>query len=160
MSRHCHVPHAKGQISSETSSILFLDILSGTTIKKPKFSSLEKNHLPAEINHIPKKISDSVEEVEIQKGKIQLVIKVKCLNAFSFSFLVVEIIVTWKLEEIYLYRGQLFQNPKLKISRTCCSAANGSGYCVCRGANKKIWVSLGQLLHDIHSTLSMIFQCY
>ncbi|XP_059700813.1 synaptonemal complex protein 2-like [Haemorhous mexicanus] len=46
------------------------DILSGTTIKKPKFSSLEKNHLPAEINHIPKKISDSVEEeVEIQKGQ-------------------------------------------------------------------------------------------
>ncbi|NWZ03143.1 SYC2L protein, partial [Loxia curvirostra] len=46
------------------------DILSGTTIKKPKFSSLEKNHLPAEINHIPKKISDSVEEeVELQKGQ-------------------------------------------------------------------------------------------
>ncbi|CAN8184392.1 unnamed protein product [Coccothraustes coccothraustes] len=46
------------------------DILSGTIIKKPKFSSLEKNHLPAEINHIPKKISDSVEEeVEIQKGQ-------------------------------------------------------------------------------------------
>ncbi|XP_066044194.1 synaptonemal complex protein 2-like isoform X3 [Chamaea fasciata] len=46
------------------------DILSGTIIKKPKFSSLEKNHLPSEINHIPKKISDSVEEeVEIQKGQ-------------------------------------------------------------------------------------------
>ncbi|XP_041331428.1 synaptonemal complex protein 2-like [Pyrgilauda ruficollis] len=45
------------------------DILSGTT-KKPKFSSLEKNHLPSEINHTPKKISDSVEEeVEIQKGQ-------------------------------------------------------------------------------------------
>ncbi|NWR11924.1 SYC2L protein, partial [Paradoxornis webbianus] len=69
-SGHCHVPHAKEQISSETSSILFLDTLSGTTIKKPKFSSLEKNHLPSEINHIPKKISDSVEEeVEIQKGQ-------------------------------------------------------------------------------------------
>ncbi|NWX56387.1 SYC2L protein, partial [Promerops cafer] len=46
------------------------DILSGTIIKKPKFSSLEKNHLPSEINHTPKKISDSVEEaVEIQKGQ-------------------------------------------------------------------------------------------
>ncbi|NXL22075.1 SYC2L protein, partial [Setophaga kirtlandii] len=68
--RHCHVPHAKGQISSETSYILFLDILSGTIIKKPKFSSLEKNHLPSEINHTPKKISDSVEEEEeIQKGQ-------------------------------------------------------------------------------------------
>ncbi|NXK62981.1 SYC2L protein, partial [Sylvietta virens] len=46
------------------------DILSGTIIKKPKFSGLEKNHLPSEINHTPKKISDSVEEeVEIQKGQ-------------------------------------------------------------------------------------------
>ncbi|NXP66721.1 SYC2L protein, partial [Chloropsis cyanopogon] len=46
------------------------DILSGTIIKKPKFSSLEKNHLPSEINHTPKKISDSIEEeVEIQKGQ-------------------------------------------------------------------------------------------
>ncbi|NXE59986.1 SYC2L protein, partial [Calcarius ornatus] len=46
------------------------DTLSGTVIKKPKFSSLEKNHLPSEINHTPKKISDSVEEeVEIQKGQ-------------------------------------------------------------------------------------------
>ncbi|NXQ34328.1 SYC2L protein, partial [Alaudala cheleensis] len=46
------------------------DVLSGAIIKKPKFSSLEKNHLPSEINHIPKKISDSVEEeVEIQKGQ-------------------------------------------------------------------------------------------
>ncbi|NXY54872.1 SYC2L protein, partial [Callaeas wilsoni] len=46
------------------------DILSGTIIKKPKFSSLEKNHLPSEINHTPKKISDSVEEeAEIQKGQ-------------------------------------------------------------------------------------------
>lgn len=59
--------------------------------------------MPSEINHTPKKISDSVEEEEeIQKGKIQLVIKVKCLNAFSFSFLVVEIIVMWKLEVMYL----------------------------------------------------------
>ncbi|NWI39213.1 SYC2L protein, partial [Picathartes gymnocephalus] len=46
------------------------DILSSTDIKRPKFSSLEKNHLPSEINHIPKKFSDSVEDkVEIQKGK-------------------------------------------------------------------------------------------
>ncbi|XP_041269230.1 synaptonemal complex protein 2-like [Onychostruthus taczanowskii] len=46
------------------------DILSGTIIKKPKFSSLEKNHLPSEVNHTPKKISDSVEEeVEMQKGQ-------------------------------------------------------------------------------------------
>ncbi|NWT66492.1 SYC2L protein, partial [Prunella himalayana] len=46
------------------------DILSGTIIKKPKFSSLEKNHLPPEINHTPKKNFDSVEEdVKIQKGQ-------------------------------------------------------------------------------------------
>ncbi|NXR31179.1 SYC2L protein, partial [Zosterops hypoxanthus] len=46
------------------------DILSGTIIKKPKYSSLEKNQLPSEINHTPKKISNSVEEeVEIQKGQ-------------------------------------------------------------------------------------------
>ncbi|NXD35380.1 SYC2L protein, partial [Copsychus sechellarum] len=46
------------------------DILSSTIIKKPKFSSLERNHLPSEINHVPKKFSDSVEEeVEIQKGQ-------------------------------------------------------------------------------------------
>ncbi|KAM4907973.1 synaptonemal complex protein 2-like [Sylvia borin] len=46
------------------------DILSGTITKKPKFSSLEKNHLSSEINHIPVKISDSVEEeVAIQKGQ-------------------------------------------------------------------------------------------
>ncbi|KAM4794284.1 synaptonemal complex protein 2-like isoform 2-T2 [Cyanocitta cristata] len=46
------------------------DILSSTVIKKLKFSSLEKNHLPSETNHTPKKISDSVEEeAEIQKGQ-------------------------------------------------------------------------------------------
>uniref|UniRef100_A0A8C3X7K5 Synaptonemal complex protein 2 like n=1 Tax=Cyanoderma ruficeps TaxID=181631 RepID=A0A8C3X7K5_9PASS len=46
------------------------DILNETIIKKPKISSLEKNHLPSEINHIPKKMSNSVEEeVEIQKGQ-------------------------------------------------------------------------------------------
>ncbi|XP_014732360.1 PREDICTED: synaptonemal complex protein 2-like [Sturnus vulgaris] len=49
---------------------MLADILSSTIIKKPKFSSLEKNHLPSEINHELKKISDSVEEeVEIQKGQ-------------------------------------------------------------------------------------------
>ncbi|NXO31008.1 SYC2L protein, partial [Cisticola juncidis] len=70
LSRHCHVPHTKEQISSETFSLSFLDILSGTIIKKPKFSSLEKNHFPSEINHIPKKISASVEEeMEVQKGQ-------------------------------------------------------------------------------------------
>ncbi|NWZ65493.1 SYC2L protein, partial [Acrocephalus arundinaceus] len=47
------------------------DISSDAIIKKPKFSSLDKNHLPSKINHTPKKISDSV-EVEFQKGKIQL----------------------------------------------------------------------------------------
>ncbi|XP_068864213.1 synaptonemal complex protein 2-like isoform X3 [Aphelocoma coerulescens] len=46
------------------------DILSSTVIKKLKFSNLEKNHLPSETNHTPKKISDSVEEeAEIQKGQ-------------------------------------------------------------------------------------------
>ncbi|NXU17017.1 SYC2L protein, partial [Pardalotus punctatus] len=46
------------------------DILSGTVIKKPKFSSLEKNNLPSETNHTPNKIFDSVEEeAGIQKGK-------------------------------------------------------------------------------------------
>ncbi|XP_058277115.1 synaptonemal complex protein 2-like isoform X2 [Hirundo rustica] len=46
------------------------DTLSDTIIKKPKFSTLEENHLPSEINHTPKKISDLVEgEVEIQKGQ-------------------------------------------------------------------------------------------
>ncbi|NWW82552.1 SYC2L protein, partial [Climacteris rufus] len=46
------------------------DIISGTIIKKPKFSSLEQNHLPSDTNHKPRNIFDSVEEeVEIQKGK-------------------------------------------------------------------------------------------
>lgn len=103
-------------ISSETLSTLFLDILSGTIIKKPKYSSLEKNQLPSEINHTPKKISNSVEEeVEIQKGKIQLVTKVKCLNSFSFSFLVVEIIVTWELEEMYFGEANFSKILKSKL---------------------------------------------
>ncbi|NXT71310.1 SYC2L protein, partial [Chaetops frenatus] len=61
-----------GELSreEETTKRKDSDILSGTVIKKPKFSSLEKNHLPSEINHTPKKFSDSVEEkVETQKGK-------------------------------------------------------------------------------------------
>ncbi|NXX28811.1 SYC2L protein, partial [Nicator chloris] len=61
-----------GQLSREEESTKRKDsdILSGTIIKKPKFSSLEKNHLPSEINHTPKKISDSVEEkAEVQKGQ-------------------------------------------------------------------------------------------
>ncbi|NXD23430.1 SYC2L protein, partial [Spelaeornis formosus] len=45
------------------------DILSGTIIKKPKFSSLAKDHLFSEVNHTSNKASDSVkEEVEFQKG--------------------------------------------------------------------------------------------
>ncbi|XP_014109968.1 PREDICTED: synaptonemal complex protein 2-like [Pseudopodoces humilis] len=60
-----------GKISREEESTKRKDsdILSGTIIKKPKFSNLEKNHLPSEINHTPKKIPDSIEEdVETQKG--------------------------------------------------------------------------------------------
>ncbi|XP_071308255.1 synaptonemal complex protein 2-like [Agelaius tricolor] len=65
-----HSTPAKLSREEESSKRKDSDILSGTTIKKPKFSSLEKNHLPSEINHTPKKISDSVEEeVEIQKGQ-------------------------------------------------------------------------------------------
>ncbi|XP_059333348.1 synaptonemal complex protein 2-like isoform X2 [Ammospiza nelsoni] len=65
-----HSTPAKLSREEESSKRKDSDILSGTIIKKPKFSSLEKNHLPSEINHTPKKISDSVkEEVEIQKGQ-------------------------------------------------------------------------------------------
>ncbi|NXY23044.1 SYC2L protein, partial [Atrichornis clamosus] len=46
------------------------DILNDTVIKKPKFSSLEKNHLSSHTNYKPGKSFDSVEdEAEIQKGK-------------------------------------------------------------------------------------------
>ncbi|NXS38330.1 SYC2L protein, partial [Pomatostomus ruficeps] len=46
------------------------DILSSTVIKKPKFSSLEKNHLPSATNHEPRKTFYSVEEeVEIKKDQ-------------------------------------------------------------------------------------------
>ncbi|XP_030916092.1 synaptonemal complex protein 2-like [Geospiza fortis] len=65
-----HSTPAKLSREEERSKRKDSDILSGTIIKKPKFSSLEKNHLLLEINHTPKKISDSVEEeVEIQKGQ-------------------------------------------------------------------------------------------
>ncbi|XP_064561353.1 synaptonemal complex protein 2-like isoform X5 [Zonotrichia leucophrys gambelii] len=65
-----HSTPAKLSREEESNKRKDSDILSGTIIKKPKFSSLEKNHLPSEINHTPKKISDSVEdEVEIQKGQ-------------------------------------------------------------------------------------------
>ncbi|XP_063258395.1 synaptonemal complex protein 2-like isoform X6 [Prinia subflava] len=65
-----HGTQGKSSREEESTKRKDSDILSGTIIKKPKFSSLEKNHLPSEINHIPKKISDSVEEeVEIQKGQ-------------------------------------------------------------------------------------------
>ncbi|NWZ84470.1 SYC2L protein, partial [Poecile atricapillus] len=65
-----HVTPSKISREEESTKRKDSDILSGTIIKKPKFSSLEKNHLPSEINHTPKKIPDSVEEdVEIQKGQ-------------------------------------------------------------------------------------------
>ncbi|KAL9868134.1 synaptonemal complex protein 2-like [Geothlypis trichas] len=65
-----HSTPAKLSREEESSKRKDSDILSGTIIKKRKFSSLEKNHLPSEINHTPKKISDSVEEEEeIQKGQ-------------------------------------------------------------------------------------------
>nr|XP_031360034.1 synaptonemal complex protein 2-like [Lonchura striata domestica] len=63
---------ASGKLSreEENSKQNDSDILSDTVTKKPKLSNLEKNHLPSEINHTPKKMSDSVEdEVEMQKGQ-------------------------------------------------------------------------------------------
>ncbi|NXE90620.1 SYC2L protein, partial [Menura novaehollandiae] len=65
-------PGAPGKLSREEESTKRkdADILSGTVIKKPKFSSLEKNHLSSDTNHKPRKTFDSVEEgAEIQKGK-------------------------------------------------------------------------------------------
>ncbi|NXY44488.1 SYC2L protein, partial [Ceuthmochares aereus] len=68
--QYCHVPHAKTQISSETSSLLLPDILSGTIIKKPKISSWETNNLSSDASYKPRKPLDSVEkEMEIQTGK-------------------------------------------------------------------------------------------
>ncbi|XP_072780368.1 synaptonemal complex protein 2-like [Taeniopygia guttata] len=63
---------ASGKLSreEENSKEKDSDILSGTVTKKPKLSSLEENHLPSEINHTPKKISESVEdELEMEKGQ-------------------------------------------------------------------------------------------
>ncbi|NXG63737.1 SYC2L protein, partial [Hemiprocne comata] len=55
------------QLCSET-SVLFLDMLSGTVIKKPKFSSLETNNLSSDYKS--RKLSDSAEkEEEIQPGQ-------------------------------------------------------------------------------------------
>lgn len=107
--------------------------------------------MPSEINHTPKKISNSVEEeVEIQKGKIQLVTKVKCLNSFSFSFLVVEIIVTWELEEMYFGEANFSKILKSKL-RDIAALPMTVDNCVCRGVSEEILVPLGQLFHDIHT---------
>ncbi|KFR09199.1 Synaptonemal complex protein 2-like, partial [Nipponia nippon] len=67
---YCHVPHAKEQVCSETSSVLFLDVLSSTVIKKPKFSSWETSHLSSDTSYKPRELFDSVEkEAEIQTGQ-------------------------------------------------------------------------------------------
>ncbi|KFU92108.1 Synaptonemal complex protein 2-like, partial [Chaetura pelagica] len=65
----CHsVPHAEEKFCSET-SVLFLDTLSGTALKKPKFSTLETNHLPSDYKQ--RKFSDSAEkEEEIQTDNV------------------------------------------------------------------------------------------
>ncbi|NXA24415.1 SYC2L protein, partial [Ibidorhyncha struthersii] len=58
------------QVFSETSSVLFLGILSGTVIKKPKFSSWETSHLTSDTSYVQRKFFDSVEkEAETQTGK-------------------------------------------------------------------------------------------
>ncbi|NWR18744.1 SYC2L protein, partial [Emberiza fucata] len=65
-----HSPPGKLSREEGSSKRKDSDILSGTIMKKPKISSLEKNPLPSEINHTPKKISNSLEEeVESQKGQ-------------------------------------------------------------------------------------------
>ncbi|NXP22151.1 SYC2L protein, partial [Scytalopus superciliaris] len=61
---------AEEQISSEIFSVLFLDVLESTIIKKPKFPGWETNNLSSDTKYKPRKIFDSVEEeAEIQKGK-------------------------------------------------------------------------------------------
>ncbi|NWS70798.1 SYC2L protein, partial [Crotophaga sulcirostris] len=46
------------------------DMLDGTIIKKPKFSSQETNHLSSDTSYKPRKLLDSIEkEAEIQTGK-------------------------------------------------------------------------------------------
>ncbi|KFP77871.1 Synaptonemal complex protein 2-like, partial [Acanthisitta chloris] len=68
--RDYHMPHAKEQVFSETFSVLFLDVLSGTVTKKPKYSSQETRRLSSDTSYKPKKIVDSVEEeAEILKGQ-------------------------------------------------------------------------------------------
>ncbi|NXB17113.1 SYC2L protein, partial [Rhagologus leucostigma] len=63
-------PSSDVEKATQVQGTCSIDVLSSTVIKKPKFSSLEENHLPSETNHTPKKISDSVEEeAEIQKGQ-------------------------------------------------------------------------------------------
>ncbi|NXT53025.1 SYC2L protein, partial [Pluvianellus socialis] len=67
---YCHVPHAKEQVLSETSSVLFLGILSGIVVKKPKISSWETSHLPSDTSSVQRKLFDLVEkEAEMQTGK-------------------------------------------------------------------------------------------
>lgn len=72
----CCVPCAEEQVFSETPSVLFLDILSSTVIKKPRFSSWETSHLSSDTqagNHV-----DSLEKKEETKtGNVRLVLKVK-----------------------------------------------------------------------------------
>ncbi|KAJ7415240.1 synaptonemal complex protein 2-like protein [Willisornis vidua] len=65
-------PDAPGNMTREEGSIKRKDsdVLEGTVIKKPKFSSWEANDLSSDMNYKPRKIFDSVEEkVEIQKGQ-------------------------------------------------------------------------------------------
>ncbi|NXW84357.1 SYC2L protein, partial [Alopecoenas beccarii] len=63
------VPHAKEWVCSEV-SILFLDMLSSTIIKKPKLSIWETSNLFSDISHKPRKLLNSVEnEEEFQPGK-------------------------------------------------------------------------------------------
>ncbi|NXV47325.1 SYC2L protein, partial [Uria aalge] len=58
------------QVFSETSSTLFLGILRGTDIKKPKFSSWETSLLTSDAIDVRRKLFDSVEkEADIQTGK-------------------------------------------------------------------------------------------
>lgn len=97
--RCSYVPHAKELVCSEI-SVLFLDILSGTIIKKPKLSSWETSNLSSDISLKPRKIFNSGEnEEEFQPGEVELTIHVKYLNAFSISVLMEEITFIWKPEE-------------------------------------------------------------
>ncbi|NXV14370.1 SYC2L protein, partial [Cepphus grylle] len=58
------------QVFPETSSTLFLGILRGTDIKKPKFSSWETSLLTSDTSDVRRKLFDSVEkEADNQTGK-------------------------------------------------------------------------------------------